>query len=70
MKFKPWNLIVFLVVLLTIVAFEFFFKEEKISPKIGNIPFAFWSGFLLTVVIVLFTYLGAKFFPHKDNSGK
>ncbi|EAZ83209.1 hypothetical protein [Algoriphagus machipongonensis] len=66
MKFKLWNLLVLLVVILTAVTYLFLFQENQEDPKIGAVPYIFWTGFIVTVVIVFATFLGSKFFPFED----
>jgi len=66
MKSKTWNILVLLIVLLTVGSFLFLFVEGKVDPRLGNIPFVFWTGFLVTVIVVFATFLGSKFFPFED----
>lgn len=66
MKPKIWNLIVFAVLVITIGSFIFLFRENQHTPALWNIPYVFWTGFLVTVLIVLATYLGSRFFPFHE----
>lgn len=66
MKPKIWNILVLLIVLLTVGSFLFLFVEGKVEPRLVNIPFAFWTGFLVTILVVFATYLGSRFFPFED----
>ena len=66
MKYKSWNLLVLLVIILTIVSYLFLFNEEKTDPSLGSVPFIFWTGFIVTVVLVFATFLGSKLFPFED----
>lgn len=66
MKLKIWNILVLLIVLLTVGSFLLLFVEERVEPRLGNIPFAFWTGLLVTTLVVFATYLGSKFFPFED----
>jgi hypothetical protein len=66
MKPKIWNIIVFTVILITVASFTFLFRENQHDPELWNIPYTFWSGFLVTVLIVLATFLGSRFFPYHD----
>ena len=70
MKLKIWNLIVLAVLVITIGSFAFLFRENKYSPELWNIPYVFWTGFLATVLLVLATYLGSRFFPYHDPKEK
>ncbi|WP_373524104.1 hypothetical protein [Aquiflexum sp.] len=67
MKPKIWNLIVLAVLFITVGSFVFIFRENKRSPELLNIPYVFWTGFLVTALIVLATYLGSRFFPYHDT---
>jgi hypothetical protein len=51
-----------------LVSFLIIFKENKITPTLAGIPFIFWSGFLVSVLIVLATYLASKIFPYEEPS--
>ncbi|WP_296702443.1 hypothetical protein [Algoriphagus sp.] len=66
MKMKPWNLLVLFVILLTIIAYLLLFNEQKTDPKLGSVPYIFWTGFIVTVLLVFATFLGSKLFPFKD----
>lgn len=67
MQSKIWNILVFIVLALSIVSFLFLFEENKADPTLAKIPFAFWTGFLVTVVIVLLTFLASRFFPYQES---
>ncbi|MCE7054886.1 hypothetical protein LZF95_09400 [Algoriphagus sp. AGSA1] len=66
MKSKLWKQLVLAVLVLTACSYLFLFKEEKSDPSLANVPFAFWSGFLITVLVVLATFIGSKVFPFDD----
>ncbi len=66
MKVKFWRLLVLLVSGLCIISFLFIFKENKIKPELFGIPYIFWSGFVVTFLIVLATYIGSLVFPFDD----
>jgi uncharacterized membrane protein len=68
MKKKIWRLLVSFIIVLTLVSFLIIFKENKITPTLAGIPFIFWSGFLVSVLIVLATYLASKIFPYGKPS--
>lgn len=70
MKSKIWNILVGTVLTLSIVAFLILFRENKIEPKLAGVPFAFWSGFLVTVMIVVLTFLASRFFPYQASDKK
>ena len=66
MKPKIWNAIIFVVLALAIGSYWLVFEENKLTPALWNIPFIFWTGFLITVLVVVLTYLGSVLFPHED----
>jgi hypothetical protein len=66
MKSKSWNLLVLFVVILAVGSFLFLFKEQKVDPELGSIPYIFWTGFIVTVLLVFATFLGSKLFPFED----
>lgn len=67
MKSKIWNILVISVVSLATVSFLFLFKENKVDPTLAKVPYAFWSGFLVTVLIVVLTFLASRFFPYQES---
>jgi hypothetical protein len=66
MQSKQWKILVSAVILLTVGAFLFLFNENKLEPTLAGIPFTFWTGLLVTILIVFATFLGSKFFPFED----
>lgn len=66
MKSKIWTLIVLAVLIVSVGSFLFLFVENKIEPKLGSIPFVFWTGLLVAIALVVLTALGALFFPHEE----
>lgn len=66
MKSKQWKTLVFAVIIMTVGAFLFLFRENKLEPTLAGIPFTFWTGFLVSMLVVFATFLGSKFFPFKD----
>ena len=68
MKSKIWNLIALAVFFLSVGSFLVIFEENKIDPRLGGVPYIFWTGFLITVVIVGLTFLASLFFPHEESN--
>ncbi|RAI86004.1 hypothetical protein LV83_03448 [Algoriphagus yeomjeoni] len=66
MQSKQWKILVLVVICLTLGSFLFLFKENKLEPILAGIPFVFWTGFLITALVVFATFLGSKFFPFED----
>ena len=67
---RKWILLVSSVVFLTLISFLYLFTQGKSQPMLGPIPYAFWVSFLVTCLLVLFTFLGSRVFPHLDSKGK
>lgn len=67
MKPNIWSLIVFAVLALAVFSYGLVFEEGKIAPAIWNIPFVFWSSFLITVLVVLCTFLGSIHFKEEER---
>ncbi|MBA4302410.1 hypothetical protein SAMN03080617_01830 [Algoriphagus alkaliphilus] len=67
MKYKIWNILVFIVLILTVGSFLILFRVNKVDPTLANVPYVFWTGFLVTVVIVVLTFLASRFFPHQES---
>ncbi|MEM6628083.1 MAG: hypothetical protein AAF694_00345 [Bacteroidota bacterium] len=40
------------------------------TPKLGPVPYSLWMGILLTIFLVLLTYLGARVHPGHKEEGK
>lgn len=70
MKSKIWNSIVLAVLVLTVGSFFFVFKNHQADPRLGGVPFVFWTGFLVTAMIVGLTFLASRFFPHQESDKK
>jgi hypothetical protein len=68
MKQKIWRFLVSLVIALALASFLIIFKENKMAPTLEGIPFIFWSGFLVSVLVVLATYLASKIFPYGESA--
>lgn len=67
MQSKIWRILVLVVLVLSLVSFLFLFEENKVDPTLAKIPFAFWTGFLVTVVIVILTFLASRVFPYQES---
>lgn len=67
MKSKIWNSIVLAVLILSVGSFLFLFRENKVDPRLGDVPFVFWTGLLVTVLLVGLTFLASRFFPYEES---
>jgi hypothetical protein len=66
MKQKIWRFLVSFVIALAMASFLIIFKENKMTPTLAGIPFIFWSGFFVTVLVVLATFIASKIFPYGE----
>ncbi len=66
MKSKIWTLIVLAVLVVTVGSFLILFVENKVDPRLGSVPYVFWTGLVVAVALVVLTALGAVFFPHEE----
>ena len=66
MKSKQWKILVLAVIVMTVCAYLFIFKEGKLEPQVAKVPFVFWTGFLITALVVFATFIGSKVFPLED----
>lgn len=67
MNFKPWHILASAVFLLSVLSFLWIFQEGKTDPKLGSVPYVFWTSFLVTLILVAATFIGSKIFPYKET---
>jgi hypothetical protein len=65
---KYWTLCVVLVVVLMVLAYTpLMIPNGVYKPMILGIPYTLWTSFLITVILVALTYIGAKVHPGSDE---
>jgi hypothetical protein len=65
---KYWRACVILVVVLIVVAYTPLMLPHGIyKPAIFGIPYSLWVSFLITVALVVLTYIGSKVHPGSDE---
>ncbi len=67
MKILYWRMLVAAVIAVALISFLFVFQIGVTSPRLAGVPYILWSSFLLTVLLVVMTYLGSKIFPYKEE---
>lgn len=68
---KYWRLCVVLVLVLTVLAYTpLMIPNGVYTPMILGIPYTLWTSFLITVVLVILTYIGSKVHPGGDEGGE
>ncbi len=67
---KRWRLLTALAVVLCIITFTPLVIPQGIyKPELFGIPYTLWTGFLITVALVVLTYLGTKVYHHDEEKG-
>ena len=65
---KYWILCTVLVLVLMVLAYTPLMIPHGIyKPMILGIPYTLWTSFLITVTLVVLTYIGAKVHPGSDE---
>jgi len=65
---KYWTLCMVLVAVLMVLAYTPLMIPNGIyKPMILGIPYTLWTSFLITVLLVIITYIGAKVHPGSDE---
>ena len=68
---KYWNLCMVLVMVLMVLAYTPLMLPNGVyKPMILGIPYTLWTSFLITVLLVLITYIGSKVHPGSDEGGE
>jgi hypothetical protein len=68
---KYWRLCVVLVLVLMVLAYTpLMIPKGVYKPMILGIPYTLWTSFLITVLLVILTYIGAKVHPGSDEGGE
>jgi uncharacterized membrane protein len=62
-----WKLLVSIATALILICFAFVFVPRVNDPALLSLPFILWTGILATILLVVLTYLGAKYFPFKEE---
>ncbi len=67
-KKKYWRLCCWLAVFLSLITFTPLILPQGISkPALLGIPYSLWTTFLITILLVVLTYLGSKVHPGVEN---
>lgn len=65
---RYWRICVVLVVLLIILAFTPLMLPHGIyKPMLMGLPYTLWSSMLITVALVVLTFIGSKVHPGSDE---
>ena len=56
-----WKITVTLAVILILITFTpLVLQEGKIEPKLFSMPFTLWVSILITIALVILTYIGGR----------
>ena len=63
-----WRICVVLVISLTVLGYTPVIIPAGVhKPAIAGIPYSLWTSFLITVALVVLTYIGSKVHPGNDK---
>ncbi|MFO7670310.1 MAG: hypothetical protein R6W31_11680 [Bacteroidales bacterium] len=67
-KKRYWIICMILVVVLIVTAYTpLMIPHGVYKPMILGIPYSLWTSFLITVALVVITYIGGKVHPGSDE---
>ncbi|MBT3241957.1 MAG: hypothetical protein HN352_02330 [Bacteroidetes bacterium] len=72
-KSRGWKICIIIFVILTIVSFTPLIIPQGIyKPEILGIPYSLWSGFFITLALVILTFAGTRMHPggEEKKTGK
>lgn len=63
-----WKICVTLVVMLSLLTFTpLIMPTGMYQPELFGIPYTFWTSFLLTVLLVVLTFIGTRVHPGRNS---
>lgn len=63
-----WRICIAVVLVLVILGYTpLIIPKGVYKPMLLGIPYTLWLDFLVTVILVVFTYIGARVHPGTDN---
>lgn len=67
-KNKYWTICIIAVITLTVIGYTpLMIPGGVYKPMILGIPYSLWLSFVITVALVILTYLGSKVHPGRDG---
>jgi hypothetical protein len=67
-KLTYWKICIILVIVIMVLGYTPLMLPHGIyKPMILGIPYTLWTSFLITVILVALTYIGAKVHPGNDK---
>ena len=63
-----WKICVTLAVILSLITFTPLIMPAGVyQPELFGVPYTFWTSFLITVLLVLFTFIGTRVHPGRNS---
>jgi glucan phosphoethanolaminetransferase (alkaline phosphatase superfamily) len=63
-KIKYWRWCCGLAIFFSLITFTpLIIPQGQIRPVIFGIPYSFWTSFIITVILVVLTYIGTRVHP-------
>lgn len=68
---KYWRLCTVLVIMLLVLGYTpLMIPKGVYKPMLLGLPYSLWTSFLVTVALVVLTYIGSKVHPGSDEGGE
>ena len=63
-KIKYWRVCCALAIFFSLITFTpLIIPQNQIGPLLLGIPYSLWTSFLITVILVVLTYIGTRVHP-------
>lgn len=63
-----WRICCIAAIILSIITFTPLVIPQGVSrPELGGVPYSLWTSFIITVLLVILTYIGTRVHPGMQN---
>lgn len=63
-----WRICCIAAIILSIITFTPLVIPQGVSkPELGGVPYSLWTSFVITVLLVILTYIGTRVHPGMQN---
>ncbi|MBD3630744.1 MULTISPECIES: hypothetical protein [Cyclobacterium] len=63
-----WRICCVAAIILSIITFTPLVIPQGVSkPELGGVPYSLWTSFVITVLLVILTYIGTRVHPGMQN---
>jgi hypothetical protein len=70
-KKRIWNVCVISVIIIIIITFSpLVTAKGKINPSLFGLPYTLWMGIILTIALVIITYIGGNAVTNEEEGEK